>query len=205
MSHTPQWLPKLFVGYCTALQEINRLDYGSLLYFAKKLLSENTGVTRLTRLAWRFVCVDEFQDTNRAQYDLVRMLVSPEKPNLFIVADDDQIIYQWNGASPERLLSLNKDFKMDIVQLPENFRCPPVIIQLANNLIKHNQTRTSGKMPLVAHKPAGESPVLQARIFKDELAEVSAISKPSKKQDGMQRIAQCLLAQQSSLREQQLS
>lgn len=180
MSHTPQWLPKLFVGYCTALQEINRLDYGSLLYFAKKLLSENTGVTRLTRLAWRFVCVDEFQDTNRAQYDLVRMLVSPEKPNLFIVADDDQIIYQWNGASPERLLSLNKDFKMDIVQLPENFRCPPVIIQLANNLIKHNQTRTSGKMPLVAHKPAGESPVLQARIFKDELAEVSAISKTIK-------------------------
>ena len=55
-----------------------------------------------------------------------------------------------------------------------------LIIQLANNLIKHNQTRTSGKMPLVAHKPAGESTVLKARIFKDELAEMSAISKAIK-------------------------
>ena len=176
MSHTPQWIPELFKEYCTALRESNRLDYGSLLYFAKKLLFENAGVTRLTRLAWQFFCVDEFQDTNRAQYDLMRLLVNAERPNLFIVADDDQIIYQWNGASPERLLALNKDFKMDVVQLPENFRCPPVIIQLANNLIKHNHTRTSGKMPLIAHKPAGETSVLKARIYSDEFAELSAIS-----------------------------
>lgn len=176
MSHTPQWIPELFKGYCTYLQQNNRLDYGSLLYFARKLLSETSGVTRLTRLAWQFVCVDEFQDTNRAQYDLMRLLMSAERPNLFIVADDDQIIYQWNGASPERLLALHNDFRMDVVQLPENFRCPPVIIQLANNLIKHNRTRTSGKMPLVAHKPAGESSFVKARIFSDELAEVAAIS-----------------------------
>lgn len=175
MRHTPQWLPELFRGYCTALQQNNRLDYGGLLYFARRLLSENAGVTRLTRLAWQFVCVDEFQDTNRAQYDLMRMLISTERPNLFIVADDDQIIYQWNGASPERLLALHNDFKMDVIQLPENFRCPPIIIRLANNLIKHNQTRTAGKMPLVAHKPAGESSIVKARRFSDELAELEAI------------------------------
>lgn len=176
MRHTPQWLPELFNGYCKLLQQNNRLDYGSLLHFARKLLSENTGVTRLTRLAWQFVCVDEFQDTNRAQYDLMRLLISSKRPNLFIVADDDQIIYQWNGASPERLLALHNDFKMDVIQLPENFRCPSVIIQLANNLIKHNRTRTAGKMPLVANKPAGESPVVKARIFSDELEEAAAIS-----------------------------
>lgn len=176
MRHTPQWIPELFRGYCTALQQNNRLDYGSLLYFARNLLSENVGVTRLTRLAWQFVCVDEFQDTNRAQYDLMRLLIRAEKPNLFIVADDDQIIYQWNGASPERLLALQNDFRMDVVQLPENFRCPPIIIQLANNLIKHNRTRTLGKMPLVAHKPDGESSVVKARIFSDDLAEMAAIS-----------------------------
>ena len=176
MKHTPPWIPELFSGYCTALKQNNRLDYGSLLHFASKLLSENPGVTRLTRLAWQFVCVDEFQDTNHAQYNLMRLLIDAKSPNLFVVADDDQIIYQWNGASPERLLALHNDFRMDVVQLPENFRCPPVIIRLANNLIKHNLTRTAGKMPLVAHKPAGESSVVKARIFSDELAEVAAIS-----------------------------
>ena len=175
MRHTPRWIPELFKGYCISLQEANRLDYGSLLHFARKLLFENAGVTRLTRLAWQFVCIDEFQDTNRAQYDLMCLLIDAKKPNLFIVADDDQIIYQWNGASPERLLSLHKDFKMDVVQLPENFRCPPIIVQLANNLIKHNQTRTSGKIPIVAHKPPGEFPSVKARKFLNELKEVAAI------------------------------
>lgn len=176
MQYTPEWIPKLFKGYCKSLQKNNRLDYGGLLYFARVLLSENAGVTRLTRLAWQFICVDEFQDTNRAQYDLLRLLISKERPNLFVVADDDQIIYQWNGASPERLFALRNDFRMDVVQLPENFRCPPVIIQLANNLIRHNRIRTKNKLQLSAHKLAEESPVVNARIFYDELAEVAAIS-----------------------------
>lgn len=176
MMHTPPWIPGLFKGYCAALQRNNRLDYGGLLHFARKLLSENAGVTRLTRLAWRFVSVDEFQDTNRAQYDLMRLLVGVEGPNLFVVADDDQIIYQWNGASPERLLALRNDFRMDIVQLPENFRCPPIVIKLANNLIKHNQTRTVDKMPLVAHKSADESEVAKVNVFVNEAAEAARIS-----------------------------
>lgn len=124
LTKTPLWLPHLFNGYCKILQESNRLDYGGLLYFAKKLLSENAGVARLTRLAWRFICVDEFQDTNRAQYDLLRLLISTDCPNLFVVADDDQIIYQWNGASPERLHALRNDYNMKVIQLPENYRCP---------------------------------------------------------------------------------
>lgn len=175
ITHTPPWLPDLFRGYCEALQESNRLDYGGLLHFAHKLLLQNAGVTRLTRLAWRFICVDEFQDTNRAQYDLLRLLVGGQRPNLFVVADDDQIIYQWNGASPERLLALREDYVMEVLQLPENYRCPPVIIQLANNLITHNRTRSADKKPLVARKPAEESPVLKVQIFDDEATEVAAI------------------------------
>lgn len=174
---TPPWIPEFFKMYCESLKQGNRLDYGSLLHFARKLLSENAGVARLTRLAWQFICVDEFQDTNRAQYDLLRLLVAGENPNLFVVADDDQIIYQWNGASPERLQALKNDFNMSLVQLPENFRCPPVIIQLANSLICHNKARTSGKQPLVAHKATAESPPVKAFIFDDESAEVAAIPK----------------------------
>jgi DNA helicase II / ATP-dependent DNA helicase PcrA len=175
LSHTPSWVPELFNGYCRSLQQSNRLDYGGLLHFARNLLSQNSGVARLTRLAWRYVCVDEFQDTNRAQYNLLHLIVRGQSPNLFVVADDDQIIYQWNGASPERLLALRKDFGMEVIQLPENFRCPPLIIHLANNLITFNRTRAANKKPLVAQKPADECPVLNVRVFDDEDAEVVAI------------------------------
>ncbi len=175
LAHTPPWVPVLFKSYCEASQESNRLDYGSLLHFAKTLLSKYPGVARLTRLAWKYICVDEFQDTNRAQYNLLRLLVTGERPNLFVVADDDQIIYQWNGASPERLMSLRSDYGMDLIQLPENFRCPPLIIQLANCLIQHNRSRSPEKCPLVACKPATDSEVLKTCVFRDEGAEVAYI------------------------------
>ena len=170
------WIPYLFNAYCKALQKNNRLDFGGLLHFARMLLRTNAGVARLTKLAWQYICVDEFQDTNRAQYDLLALLAAGEKPNLFVVADEDQIIYQWNGASPERLLALRSDFGMAVIQLPENFRCQPRIIQLANNLIVHNQIRSDEKKPLVAQKPASESSVLRISIFNNEDEEAENIS-----------------------------
>ena len=170
------WIPSLFNAYCKALQKNNRLDFGGLLHFARMLLRTNAGVARLTKLAWQYICVDEFQDTNRAQYDLLALLAAGEKPNLFVVADEDQIIYQWNGASPERLLALRSDFGMAVIQLPENFRCQPRIIQLANNLIVHNQIRSDEKKPLVAQKPASESSVLRISIFNNEDEEAENIS-----------------------------
>jgi len=175
MIHTPSWLPQLFKDYCEALQQSNRLDYGGLLHFARKLLLQSPGVARLTRLAWQYICVDEFQDTNRAQYDLLHLIIGGQDPNLFVVADEDQILYQWNGASPERLLALREDFGMKVVQLPENFRCPPVIIQLANNLIDYNQTRSEGKEPLVARKTATDLPALKVQLFDNEDAEAAMI------------------------------
>lgn len=176
LAQTPPWVPILFESYCQALQKNNRLDYGGLLHFARKLLLLNPGVARLMRLAWQYVCVDEFHDTNRAQYDLLRLLVGGRQPNLFVVADDDQIIYQWNGASPERLFALRTDYNMDVIQLPENFRCPPMIIQSANNLIGNNLTRTSDKEPLIARKLPEKSDFLKAQIFNNEEDEVASIS-----------------------------
>lgn len=147
-SRTPPWVPLLFEGYCTALISENRLDFGGLLYFACRLLRQQPAVARIVRLAWTYVCVDEFQDTNKAQYNLLRLLVGSDMPNLFIVGDDDQILYQWNGASPERFKALHDDYKMTVIQLPENYRCPPSIIRLANRLISRNRLRTSDKEPL---------------------------------------------------------
>lgn len=153
-AHTPPWVPLLFEGYCTALISANRLDFGGLLYFARRLLRDKPAVARVVRLAWTHVCVDEFQDTNKAQYDLLKLLVNSDCPNLFVVGDEDQILYQWNGASPERLHALFADYKMTMIQLPENYRCPPSIIRLANKLISHNRLRTPDKEPLTSGRAA---------------------------------------------------
>lgn len=153
LTTTPQWVPPLFERYCAALVENNRQDFPSLLHFASLLLREKRGVARVARIGWSHVCVDEFQDTNKAQYELLKLLVPTSKGNLFVVGDDDQIIYQWNGASPERLQALRRDYDMEVVQLPKSYRCPSEIIALANRLIQHNQLRTDGKKPLIAHHP----------------------------------------------------
>ncbi len=152
---TPAWVSALFGAYCKRLVEENRLDFGALLHFARRLLTKHSGVTRVLRAGWTHVCVDEFQDTNKAQYDLLRLMVPESNPNLFVVADDDQIIYQWNGASPERLQALRNDYGMEVLQLPENYRCPKQIIDVANRLIEHNHLRTAGKKPLTTSRPAG--------------------------------------------------
>ena len=150
LARTPTWAPPLHRGYCEALVSGNRLDFGSLLHFACRLLKEKPGVARLVRLGWTHVCVDQFQDTNKAQYDFLRLIAPERRHNLFVVADDDQIIYQWNGASPGRLAQLRRDYDMDVVQLPECYRCPPSIIALANRLIAHNLGRVRNKLALKA-------------------------------------------------------
>ena len=136
---TPEWLPRLFQRYCEALVAANRLDFGSLLHFAHRLLKEKPAVARVVRLGWTHICVDEFQDTNRAQYDLLRMLAPSTRHNLFVVADDDQIIYEWNGASPKRFSDLSRDYELQTIQLPECYRCPPEIVGHANRLIALNK------------------------------------------------------------------
>ena len=122
--HTPDWLPRLFGSYCDTLLTSNRLDFGSLLHFARRLLENKPSVARVVQVGWTHVCVDEFQDTNKAQYDLLRLIAPDNQHNLFVVGDDDQIIYQWNGANPERLVHLQRDYAMEVIQLPECYRCP---------------------------------------------------------------------------------
>ena len=153
LAATPAWLPPLYRRYCDALIEANRLDFGSLLSLAARLLTDKPTVARVARLAWTHICVDEFQDTNRAQYELLRLIAPARNHNLFVVADDDQIIYQWNGASPERLQDLRRDYDLDTAQLPESYRCPPAIVSLANRLIAHNTRRIAERSIRAVHDP----------------------------------------------------
>ena len=174
---TPTWVPLLYRGYCNALVSGNRLDFGSLLHFTRRLLVEMPGVARVLRLGWTHVCVDEFQDTNRAQYDLLRLIAPVERCKLFVVADDDQIIYQWNGASPQRLDALRRDYSTQIVQLPECYRCPASVVALANRLIGHNSGRVADKVPIAARRATSlHSEVVRCHVFPSPQLEAKFIA-----------------------------
>lgn len=144
----------VYRSYRSVLLQSNTLDFATLLALCIELLEKRPAVAKQVRRVYEYVCVDEFQDTNQAQFRLLTSIVADDSPNLFVVADDDQIIYQWNGADPARLTELHKRYEMATIQLPENYRCPPQVISLANKLIAHNTDRAADKQPLAANKVA---------------------------------------------------
>lgn len=154
-----------YQAYEDELRERNALDFNSLLYYTCQLFRKFPAFAKRYRTVYPYWCVDEFQDTNIAQYELLRLMAQSDFRNIFVVADDDQIIYQWNGASHKRIENFQRDFAPEILQLPTNYRCPPEIVFLANNLIAHNLLRHSGKQPLQAAKPTSGTPNT-LRVFK---------------------------------------
>ena len=169
-------LQVLFVHYKELLKQQNCLDYGSILYFCEELLRERPRVSKQLRTVYRYVCVDEFQDTNVAQYRVLRALAPDKDANVFIVADDDQVIYQWNGASPARIKELGAHYDLTTIQLPENYRCPPEVVALANALIVHNGDRATDKKPLLSMKAASHSNPIELRSFEDDQKEAEGIA-----------------------------
>lgn len=166
----PELLAAAYQSYRALMNEKNTLDFGGLIAEALRVLHNHVGIQKQIQRIYPYVCVDEFQDTNLSQYKILRHFVNQTSKNLFVVADDDQIIYQWNGASPERLWTLRDDFGMHLLQLPENYRCPADVVELANNLIAHNFGRFAEKGVLTAHKKASETAVINIQNF-DTFAE----------------------------------
>ena len=172
----PPWVRTVYKSYMNLLVESNYLDFGTLLVYCLRLFRERPRLARHYRVVYPFACVDEYQDTNKVQDLLLRSLYPERDANLFVVADDDQIIYQWNGASPARLRKLRKDYGMTVVQLPESYRCPPAVVHLANCLIRHNIDRDSDKKPLVSAVAPQESGGVRVRRFDDEDAELEWVA-----------------------------
>ncbi|WP_077147013.1 ATP-dependent helicase [Sphingopyxis sp. KK2] len=141
-----------YEAYMQHLQAENALDFPAIIYMAYRLFTEFPAIAGRYRRTYRFTSLDEFQDTNQAQYAFVRSFTGDEYKNLFIVADDDQVIYQWNGASPQRLQQFVADYDPAVLQMPTNFRCPRDVVMMANGLVSHNLLRTPGKNPLEAGK-----------------------------------------------------
>lgn len=173
---TGKQLQLLFSNYKALLKHQACLDYGSILYFCEELLRERPRVAKQLRTVYRYLCVDEFQDTNVAQYRVLRALAPDRDANVFIVGDDDQVIFQWNGASPARVKDLEKHYDLTTIQLPENYRCPPEVVALANALIVHNSERSVDKRPLLSMKARSGVDPIELLAFDDDEQEAAAIA-----------------------------
>jgi len=145
--------------YETALHACNAVDFDDLILLTLRLFREHSEALAACRGHYRYVMVDEYQDTNAAQFELVHALTQ-EHRNFCVVGDDDQSIYGWRGAEVANLLNLEKHFpEVKIVKLEQNYRSTTTILNAANAIIKHN-VRRRGKT-LWSGKGAGTKIQLQ--------------------------------------------
>ncbi len=153
---------KVYERYNKHLRENNALDFDDLLNETRKLLRTNDEAREYLSGKFRYILVDEFQDTNAVQYEIVKLLSSVHG-NLFAVGDDDQSIYGWRGAKIENILHFEKDFKgAKVFKLQRNYRSTKSILNLANTVIKNNGRRK--QKTLWTENSEGEKP----QVFEGE-------------------------------------
>jgi ATP-dependent DNA helicase Rep len=131
-------LARLYIDYERSLAAYNAVDFDDLIGRPVRLLRDDSGIRERWQQRVRHLLVDEYQDTNGAQYELVRLLVGV-RGAFTVVGDDDQSIYAWRGARPENLARLREDFPtLKVVMLEQNYRSSGRILKLANGLIANN-------------------------------------------------------------------
>ena len=136
------------------LRQLNAFDFDDLLLYAWLLLKNHPDVLAAYQNRFRYLMVDEYQDTNHAQYVLTQLLAAAHK-NIMVVGDDDQSIYSWRGADLRNILDFEKDYpEARVVKLEENYRSMGNILAAANAVIANNLTRKPKK--LFTSKPAGD-------------------------------------------------
>lgn len=166
-----------YAAYDEALAAANALDFNSLVFNAYQVFARFPALAARYRSAYRYWCVDEFQDTNTGQYELLKAMAGDDFHELFAVADDDQIIYQWNGADYRRLDQFRADFKADLLQIPTNYRCPAEVVACANRLIACNLLRSADKKPLIAgRETADTASVIEVLHFPADTDEAEGVS-----------------------------
>lgn len=172
---TGKRVAEIYALYEQALLERNSMDFNGLILGACRLLRDAPGVAERTRQTYQQWLIDEFQDTSPAQYRLLQLAAGPNFKNVFAVADDDQIIYQWAGASYKQIERFRADFTPQMIQLVENHRCPAEIVSAANRLVAHNTSRTPEKQPLTTVKEANPSSI-SVRLYETDADENAAIA-----------------------------
>lgn len=138
---TDKQIANIFWEYETALSRNNAFDFDDLLIKPLELFTENENVLSKYQDKLKYVLVDEYQDTNRAQYHLIKLL-SAKHRRICVVGDEDQSIYRWRGADIENILSFEQDFPdCKVIRLEQNYRSTQTILNAANSLVAKNQKR----------------------------------------------------------------
>lgn len=154
----------IYTLYQKKLKANNAMDFDDILFNTVKLFENNEDILRKYQHKFKYIMVDEYQDTNNCQYKLVNLLAK-EHGNLCVVGDDDQSIYSWRGADIRNILNFEKDFpNAKVIKLEQNYRSTQTILDAANNVIKNNRGRKSkrlwtekgGGVPIVYYKAFNE-------------------------------------------------
>lgn len=136
-----QIIAKLYLEYERTLKKNNAMDFDDLIWRTVTLFEENPDVLEKYRDRFRYIMVDEYQDTNFMQYRFIKLLAEKHR-NICVVGDDDQCIYQWRGADIRNILSFEKDFLgTKVVKLEQNYRSKGNILKAAHSVIRHNKGR----------------------------------------------------------------
>ena len=163
--------------YEKILSRDNALDFDDLLLKTMSLLSENSAVRNYYQNIWRYIHIDEYQDTNRVQYEISKMLVG-DKRNICVVGDIDQNIYSWRGADIKNILDFEKDYpNAEVITLEENYRSTKTILEAANTIIEKNKIRR--KKNLFTTNSEGE----KIGLFQgfDEISEAEFVAEQTEK------------------------
>lgn len=132
---------KIYEEYDGALRKSRKIDFDDMILYCYELLDQREDILKAWQNKYQYILIDEFQDINRMQYQVIKMLAAPRN-NLFIVGDDDQSIYGFRGARPDIMLNFTKDYpETQVITLNVNYRCQENIVRDAVRLIGHNENR----------------------------------------------------------------
>ncbi len=172
LRHHDQIAARVYPVYQRQLLTANAVDFDDLLLHIAMMLRENPELRAELDARYRYVLVDEYQDTNLAQYAIVRAL-SIDHPNLSVTGDPDQSIYGWRGADINNILDFEKDYpSVKTVRLEENYRSTPNILRVADQLIRYNKRRKHKE--LFTAKPEAQPVVL--KLYEDGYQEADDIA-----------------------------
>ncbi len=160
---------KIFDDYQNRMRMKRKLDFDDMVLLCRQLLQKQPELLAMWRDIYRYILIDEFQDINRMQYEVVKLLSAPRN-NLFVVGDDDQSIYGFRGSDPSIMLGFPEEYQdSETVLLKENYRCTEQIVKSAVKLIDHNKNRFIKK--LRAKKEGDRDVILTGSDSKEAEAE----------------------------------
>lgn len=162
-----------YAAYNRVLRRFHACDFDDLLWLTWKLFNEAPKVAKHYRRMYRFIMVDEAQDTSRAQYEILKALCGDDHRNVMMVADSDQFIYRFAGASDQWLEAFVADFGAETHQLVENFRCATVIVEAAKRLAARSSLGLPNMLVAGGVPPKG---TLLTRSFASEADEASGVA-----------------------------